>query len=424
MIPFSEARRLILENVSPLGRIRRALERADGFVLAEPLLAPFDLPRFDNSAMDGFGVHCADLADASREQPVALRCVGVIRAGDGPDTAIQKGKTVRILTGAPVPPGVDAVVMQEWTEETTEESDGMPDSLPLIRFFKPVSAGDNIRRQGEEFASGEEVLPSGCAITPPVVGLLATLGHATVTVYRKPHVGLISTGNELVRPGKPLQPGQIYDSNTYALSAALKAAGIENIRVYRARDERVATRNAFEKALKENDAVISLGGVSVGAFDFVKDVVERLDVRTVFWRIAIKPGKPVYFGMAGRKPVFGLPGNPVSALVTYCQLVQPALLKMSGVTESNADGFSGRLSARLSGALRKKPGRQEFVRAVVRRGEDGALSTEPVKGQDSHMLGGLAMADGLIDFPLEAAQLDEGAPVDVDLLPWSFFRAF
>jgi molybdopterin molybdotransferase len=408
MISFDEAQRIILENAAPLGTTRRVLGKLLHSVLAQSVTAPFDLPRFDNSAVDGFGVRWADIETASQENPISLRLVGTIQAGDSGKINLKPGEAVRILTGAPVPPSVDAVVMQEFCQEI------QAGGTAQIQVATDVERGENIRRRGEEFRKRHVILNAGMRISPPVIGLLATLGQASATVYRKPKIGLISTGNELVEPGKALKPGQIYDSNTYALSAALQGIGLESVRVYRAKDEPAATRRVFEKALKENDVLISLGGISVGAFDFVKDVAEGLSIETLFWRIAMKPGKPVYFGKLRRKLIFGLPGNPVSALVTYHQLVQPALLKLLGVAEETRP----RLQARLQGALRKKIGRQEFVRGRLQY--DGEqFSVTPTLGQDSHMLGGLAAANCLIDFPSDLERVAETQWIKVDPLSWT-----
>lgn len=404
MIPFEEARRIILENANPLGVARRSLRNLRGFVLAETVHAAFDLPRFNNSAVDGFGVKVADLQDVSPKTPVTLELVDTIQAGASGKVSICAGETVKILTGAPVPTSVEAVVMQEFTEQRADGG---------VRFLRATQPGEHIRRKGEEFKKGQSIIPAGTVITPPVIGLLANLGQSVAKVYRKPKVGLISTGNELVQPGKPLAGGQIYDSNTYAVSAALQAIGLDAVRMYSARDERQATLRAFQKALKENDVVISLGGISVGEFDFVKDVTEQLGIETLFWRIAIKPGKPVYFGKTGKKLVFGLPGNPVSALVTYHQLVQPAFLKMLGYSRTGP----ARMRASLTRDLRKRAGRQEFVRAyLTMNGVD--FTVTPSVGQDSHMLGGLAAANCLIDFPVDAEHLKAGQRVDIDLLDW------
>jgi molybdopterin molybdotransferase len=404
MISFEEACKTIQDSTMPLGIQRRTLDNMLGMVLAEAIKAPFSLPRFNNSAVDGYGVKIADVKNASPQSPVELQLIGTIQAGDVGKIQIEAGETVRIFTGASVPKTVEAVIMQEYTELRGER----------VAIAATADPGENIRLQGEEFRRGQPVIAKDTIITPPVIGLLASMAYASAAVYKKPKVGLISTGNELAKPGKPLSSGQIYDSNTYALSAALRAVGIEKIKVYTARDEHRATRRAFETAIKENDIIISLGGISVGAFDFVKDVAEQIGIETVFWRIAIKPGKPVYFGKKGKKRIFGLPGNPVSALVTYHQLVQPALRKMMGYPDKPAIQLKARLGARL----RKKPGRQEFVRGILNY--DGIFRVTPAIGQDSHMLGGLMAANCLIDFPTAAETLSEHDSVSVDLLDWSF----
>ena len=293
--------------------------------------------------------------------------------------------------------------MQEYTE-TKDNS---------IEFKTSTKPGENIRRKGEEFRKGQTVIQKDTLITPPVIGLLANLGVASAWAYRKPKVTLISTGNELIAPGKPLKSGQIYDSNTYAMAAALKAISIEQVSILHAKDTHAATVKAFSKALADSDMIISLGGISVGAFDFVKDVAEGLGIETLFWRISIKPGKPVYFGRKSKKIIFGLPGNPVSALVTYHQLVQPALLKMMGHTEATHE-----LRAQLTHPLKKKAGRQEFVRGILTT-RNGRYEVTPTIGQDSHMLGGLAAANCLIHFPSDSEKLEPGATVHLERLSWN-----
>ncbi|MGH9551594.1 MAG: molybdopterin molybdotransferase MoeA, partial [Terriglobales bacterium] len=256
-----------------------------------------------------------------------------------------------------------------------------------------------------------------------VVGQLAMLGYREFLVHRRPRVALVVTGNELVEPGQPLKPGQIYDSNSYALSAAIVALGLEPPQIHRALDTRESTRNAFHEALQEADVVISSGGVSVGDYDYVKVILEELGSRTIFWRVAIKPGKPVYFGVLDRtnvpdsrsKLVFGLPGNPVSVLVTYHQLVKPALCKMMGVTRA----FHPTFEAMLAAPLNKKPGRLDFVRATARAGEGALVMAQPTRGQDSHMMSGLAKANSLIHFPADADHMDAGTIAKLDLLRWS-----
>lgn len=410
MISFADARSQILASVLQLGRQEVRLTKLLGSYLAQPVIATGDLPGFDNSAVDGFGVLASDVSPASDGSPVKLRVSGVIQAGDPGNERLVSGTALKILTGAPVPPTADSVVMKEFCEEKN--------GFVLVK--QPIRIGENIRRRGGEYKKGQEVLPKGVRVTPPVIGLLATLGFSSFPVYMKPRLAVVGTGNELVKPGRPLQQGQIYDSNSYALVAAAQDAGVDVCRSFLARDDADSTRNAVTQALRESDVLITAGGVSVGDYDIVKDVLEECGVSGLFWRIAIKPGKPVYFGTldsksgSKRKLVFGLPGNPVSALVTFHQLVRPALLKMMGA--GSADRFT--LTATLKKRIAKKAGRLEFVRGILAI-ESGQLVVQPAAGQDSHMLGGLSQADCLIYFPLEQELLPEGESVQVELLSWS-----
>jgi len=407
MITYEEALQTILANVAPPPSKRLTLDALPGFVIAESVVANFDMPLFDNSAVDGFGVICSDIQAASDSSPQKLTLQGTIQAGDHMTHRLNPESTLKILTGAPVPASVDAVVMKEFTDESNGS----------VFIKQAASPGMNIRRKGEEFRAGQTVLEAGALANASVVGLLATLGYSSFPAYKKPHISIISTGNELVQPGQTLKPGQIYDSNSFALSAALNSLGLLGVEKLHANDDPADTRKALQKAIQSSDVVISCGGVSVGDYDFVKNIAEEIDIKTVFWRIAIKPGKPVYFGTIddakSRKLVFGLPGNPVSALVTFHQLVKPALLKMMGLNYRPL-----RLTAKLTESLKKQAGRMEFVRGKL-TSENGQLVVSPAKGQDSHMMGGIAQADCLIHFPLELQVLDAGTLVTVEQLIWS-----
>jgi molybdopterin molybdotransferase len=410
MISFEEALCEILKATCTLERQDVRLAKLLGSYLAAPVVATRDLPSFDNSAVDGFGVLTADLRQASPESPVALKLAGTIQAGDAGGERLTAGAAFKILTGATVPDSVEAVVMREFCEERNGHV--------LVR--KSVQTGENIRRRGAEFQKGQEILPPGLRITPPIIGLLAMLGFSAFSVCKKPRLAVIATGNELVKPGRALQPGQIYDSNTYALVAAANDLGIELCRTFLARDDADSTRNAIKQGLRESDVLITAGGVSVGDYDIVKDVLEECGVRGHFWQIAIKPGKPVYFGTldskrgSKRKLVFGLPGNPVSALVTFHQLVRPSLLKMMGASTFTNQTVPGKLTRTLS----KKSGRLEFVRAVMSVAGNQAM-VSPAAGQDSHMLGGLSLANCLVRFDCDADELAEGAQVVAELLSWN-----
>lgn len=417
MIAFQEALDNILQHAPALASQRLSLEEARGRFLAQPIQARHDLPPFDQSAMDGYGVRVEDVAGASERTPASLELAGAVRAGDPGQRGISAGQAVRLLTGAKVPRGVEAVVMQECCQQK--------DGRLLVQ--RPVKPGENIRRQGEEFAKGAAVLPAGLAITPPVIGLLASLGYAQVMVHRQPRVALVVTGSELLAPGEPLRAGKIRDANSYALAAALEELGIPPVLRLRVPDDRRQMRRDLARALRAADVIIAAGGVSVGDHDHVKGILADLGVETVHWQVAIKPGKPNYFGLcrpsrqarssnhSGQRErlIFGLPGNPVAALLSFQQFVRPALLRLMGAQASGP--FS--LTARLTAAVRKKPGRLEWVRG--RLGHcDGLWTVTPTVGQESHMLGGLACADCLIRFPAEQSSLAEGETVTVEVLSW------
>lgn len=408
MLTFDEALQQILSHTPLMPAKRLTLESLPGFVLSEPVVANFDMPLFNNSAVDGFGVLSSTTQSASETAPRKLTLQATIQAGDQANHTLIENSALKILTGAPVPDSVDAVVMKEFTEESN--------GSVLIK--QSASPGMNIRRKGEEFRAGQTVLESGVLANASVIGLLATLGYSSFSAYKKPTVSVMSTGNELIQPGQSLKPGQIYDSNSYALSAALNSLGLLGVEKLHAKDDPDATRKTLQKALQASDVVISCGGVSVGDYDFVKDIAEAMGIKTVFWRIAIKPGKPVYFGILDngttqRKLIFGLPGNPVSALVTFHQLVKPALMKMMGLNYQPL-----KLTAKLTAQLKKQAGRMEFVRGRL-ASESGQLVVSPAKGQDSHMMGGIAKADCLIYFPLESQVLNAGDMVTVEQLNWT-----
>lgn len=412
MISYEQALRAVLDKAQPLSARQVDITDACGFVLAGELVADCDWPRFENSAVDGFAVRRADLHEATDHNPRTLRLAATIAAGADPAPLgeLPGGCTWRILTGAPVPGSVEAVVMKEHAEVAGE----------TVVFRRCPKPGENIRRRGGEFRCGDPLLPDGTRVTPAVIGLLAALGRTTCRVYGRPVVHLVCTGDELVPPGAPLGPGQIYDSNAQALAAALRPLAAEVRVTSRVPDDPGRLEAAAAAALEAADVVITVGGVSVGEFDFVKIVLARLGVEQVFWSVAIKPGKPNYFGTRGRTLVFGLPGNPVSALCSLHQLVRPALRRLSGmnppVHEAGPRAYGG-LAAILDQPLHQRPGRLDFVRGRLRRG-DGAWHVVPVRGQGSDMIAGLAAADCLIHCPAEAEHLEPGTLVWVEPLEW------
>jgi molybdopterin molybdotransferase len=405
MIGYSEALALVVNRAKAMPVETVAINRALGRVLAGDVVAPFPIPPFSSSAVDGYAVRARDVAGATAARPVTLRLEAAVHAGDSAPARLKPLHVVRIYTGAPVPPGVDAVVKQEHVKRAGR----------FVKFFTTVCQGDNIRRRGEEFRKGRIVLGRGTHVTPPVIGLLATLGCRRVRVHCKPRVAIVVTGNELRSLGKALTGGAIYDSNSLALSASLQALGLPPVLTLRARDSAPRIKAALERALGAADVVVSAGGVSVGDHDLVRDVCRSVGIRQVFWRVAIKPGKPNFFGTKGKQLFFGVPGNPVAALLSFHLLVRPALFGMMGTTSAPPLSLTARMEVRST----KKAGRAEFLRATLRADEQGELLARPLRGQDSHMLGGLAMADCLIHFPAGASELRAGAKVAVTLLRWS-----
>ncbi|MBM4130342.1 molybdopterin molybdotransferase MoeA [bacterium] len=401
MIPFAEARDLMLAALKPLGREQVALERAAGRYLAADVRAPHPSPRFDQSVMDGYAVRAADLADAAAAGAADLHLAGEIPAGTTRVPALRAGCAVKVFTGGRLPRGADAVVMVE--HATLAEG--------RVRCPGAVAAGAHIRRAGEEFRRGEIVLRAGQRVTPAVVGLLASFGRAQVAVARRPRVVLITMGDELVAPGEPLQPGRIHDANGPALAAALAAAGAASVRRRRVKDSRAALRRELAAAIEGADLVVTVGGASVGDHDHVAGARADLGLRERFHRVAMQPGKPNHFGLApDGTPVFGLPGNPVSALVAFRLFVAPALRRLQGARDLPAA-----LPVRLAASVRATGDRALFLRGRLELRDDGPWAV-PLARQESYMLTGLSDADILIEVPAGGAGLPVGASVSAHLL--------
>ena len=409
MIDLDDARSAVLDHAEPLPATKATLESALGCVLALPVCTMLDLPSFDNSAVDGFGVHVDDVAGASERSPIRLELAGTVRAGqDASGVALPNGKALKIMTGAAVPADIEAVIMREHCREEHE----------CVHIQRPVKPGENIRRKGEEFQHGQQVLDAGTRVTPAVVGLLATVGLTEVEVHGKPRVAVLVTGDELVKPGTPLKPGQIYESNSFALVAILREMGIVNLQTHHLKDDKDDVTQGIRESLDGSDVLITVGGVSVGDFDYVKQAMADLSVEQIFWKINMKPGKPNFVGVyrkesGGNTLVFGLPGNPVSAQVSFHHLVKPAILKMIGVANVDRQG----LLAELATDVLHKPGRREFLRGVLET-KKGHPVVRPVSGQGSHMQGGLAKANCLIDLPPDCPGFKQGDQVFVELLTW------
>ena len=400
MIPYEQALELLTGAVGPLGAETLSLARAQGRYLAGALKARFQLPRFEQSAMDGFAVRGADLAGATPDRPVTLVVAGEMAAGAAQRLQLRAGRTVKVFTGGRLPVGADTVVMKEYVDCQGDEA----------RFAAPALQGDHIRRAGEELRRGDEILPARTRITPPVVGLLAAMGLAEVRVVRAPTVTVITMGDELVPPGKPLGAGQIHDANGPALKAALQGMGVTRVRLRRVRDSLAALQRSLAAALAASELVITVGGASVGDHDHVAEARSLLGVRELFHKVAIKPGKPNIFGLDTQGvPVFGLPGNPVSALVSFHQLVKPLIGVMMG-----AGVRPGRtVPVSLREPVVKRPGRAHWLRGrLVPAGAE--LEADLASAQGSHMLSGLAAADILAELPAHS----HGVATDEVLKAW------
>lgn len=400
MLPMDEALARLLDQVQPLGRSETvATALALGRVLAQDLVSPLDMPPYDNSAMDGYALRAADVAQPGTVLPVSQR----VPAGSVPQP-LQPGTAARIFTGATVPEGADAVQMQELCTALPPAAGEA--GLGAVRFDGPVSVGLAIRRRGEDLRKDEQVLHHGARLNAAALGLAATAGAAELTVARRPRVALFSTGDELVLPGQPLGPGQIYNSNRATLHALLLGQGCEVRDLGIVPDTLEATRAALRDAARDADLILSSGGVSVGEEDHLKPALER-EGRLNLWQIAIKPGKPLAFGEvrraesvdAGTGPghawFMGLPGNPVAAFVTFLLFVRPVLLRLQGATRLDVRGY--RLPAEFTWAKSEK--RREFLR--VRVSEAGGLQL--FDNQSSGVLSSAAWADGLVELPPGAA---------------------
>jgi molybdopterin molybdotransferase len=392
LISLQEAQRLVLERVKPLEAERVPIERAAGRVLAEPAAAAVDLPPFPSSAMDGFALRAVDTERA----PVTLPVVARIAAGVPAPRALAPGEAMAIATGGAVPDGADGVVPSELVEEA--------EGTMTVR--EPVPAGANVRDRGGDVRAGEEVLPPGTRLGAAQVGALAAAGAAEVRCAKRPRVGILVTGSELRPPGAQLQPGEIYESNGVLLGTALNLAGAVPAQLGVVADDREEHRRAMERALLGFDMLVTSGGASVGPHDLVREVQRELRVEEVFWGVAVKPGKPVAFGVRRDHLVFNLPGNPVSVLVTFELLVRPAVDALQGLPDPLPAFREGTLAA----AVRRNSARDELVRAVARRERDGVV-LEPLSGQESHMIVRSGRANALVLVEAGEGELAAGASV-------------
>ena len=396
LMPLDAALGEIFSRVVPLtAQETLPLVQCFGRILASDVVSPLNVPGFDNSAMDGYAVRLADVA-TGKPLPVA----GKSFAGQPYHGEWPTGTCIRIMTGAPVPEGCEAVVMQEQTEQTEEG----------IRFTANVCHGQNIRRRGEDISAGAVVFPPGTRLTTAELPVIASLGIAEIPVIRKVRVALFSTGDELQLPGQPLGDGQIYDTNRLAVHLMLEQLGCEVINLGIIRDDPHALRAAFIEADNQADVVISSGGVSVGEADYTKTILEELGEIT-FWKLAINPGKPFAFGKLSNSWFCGLPGNPVSATLTFYQLVQPLLAKLSGNT---ASGLPPRQRVRTASHLKKSPGRLDFQRGVLQRNANGELEVTTTGHQGSHIFSSFSLGNCFIVLERDRGNVEAGEWVEVE----------
>jgi len=391
LISIAEAQRLVLERAKPLEAERVPIERATGRVLAEPAVSIVDLPPFPSSAMDGYALRSAETRDA----PVTLPVVERIAAGEPASRSLAVGEAMAIATGGVVPEGADAVVPIELVEEGAE---GV-----LVR--EPVRTGANVRERGGDVRVGETVLEPGVALGPGQVGALGAAGVAEVRCTKRPRVGILVTGSELRQPGEKLEAGQIYESNGLLLATALQLAGAVPAQLGVVHDEEEEHRRTMERALLGFDMLVTTGGASVGPHDLVRKVQADLRVEEVFWGVAMKPGKPVAFGVRRDHLIFNLPGNPVSALATFELLVRPAVNALVGLPRPLPAFRAGTLAV----TVKRNPERDEFVRATLAE-EDGESVLSPVPGQESHMIVRAGRAAALVWIEAGEGELPAGSP--------------
>ena len=395
-LSFESARSMILEKMTTLPYESASILDIVGRVLAADIRAPWDLPRWNNSAMDGFAVRAEDCSSGQ-----ALTIDGYLPAGSSASgISVEPGSAVRIMTGAPAPAGCNAIV----PIEETEEKDG---KLIITGQVKP---GDHLRLQGEDVPQGELVISAGTILRPAEINMLASFGYQSVTVIRRAKVAILSTGDELVEPGEDVGPGQIINSNDYSIAAAVRELGGEPILLGIARDDRESLIAKLTAGLQA-DALITTAGVSMGDRDLVCEVLQELGIERQFWKVDIKPGRPTAFGLKGSTPVFSLPGNPVSSMVTFEEFVRPALLKMMG----HQHVIKPFIKAVMKEAIKKKPGRVQFLRVRIAKNGEHLLATSS-GDQNTGILSTLLRSNGIAVLPADREQIQAGEEVNIHLI--------
>ena len=417
MLSVEEARSRILEMFQPLESERKPILEALGQVLAEDVSSPMSIPPLANSAMDGYAVQSSDITGATPDTPTSLRVIGQVAAGQLPQNEVVPGTAVRIMTGGPIPPGADTVVPFEDTDEYDLKSSGMGLSdIAEIKVNIGASEGSNVRPAGQDISKGQTVLKKGMLLRPSEIGVLASVGRDMVEVVRRPVVAVIATGDELLEPGGPIAPGKIYDSNSYSVAAAVLRYGGVPLFLGIARDNLESMNAKLEEGL-DADLLLTSAGVSRGDYDIVKDLLASRG-KVAFWSVRMRPAKPLAFGVfprpGGRRvPHVGLPGNPVSALVAFEELVRPAILRMLGRTDLEKPT----IRAELEEDVVNTDGRRVFARVVVTRRNDRYYACL-TGDQGSGVLTSMALANGLAICPEDVPRMKAGEVVDVQMLDW------
>lgn len=405
LMPFEEAKQNLLNTVNTVTETEKVdIELADSRVLSAPVVSSLNVPAHNNSAMDGYAIRADELTTNTQTSQTHFKLVGTAYAGQPFHGNLENGECIRIMTGAVVPDSANAVEMQENVDATTEQSSN------TVILKQQCSLHNHIRKAGEDIAQGQTIFETGHKLKAVDIGLLASLGVAKVPVYRKLKVAVFSTGDELKSPGQTLSTGDIYESNRYVLIAMLERMNLEVIDMGIISDDKALITQAFIDADKNADAVISSGGVSVGDADYTKEVLDELgDIG--FWKVAMKPGKPFAFGQLPNSIFFGLPGNPVSATVTFHQLAAPALMQMSGSSAPTALS----VAAITTDRIRKRPGRMDFQRGIAELNAQGQLTVTPLGNQGSGILSSLSKANCYIVLAQENGGYNQGESVEIQL---------
>ncbi|MDI7261674.1 MAG: molybdopterin molybdotransferase MoeA [Thermodesulfobacteriota bacterium] len=404
MTTVEEALNKILSNIQPLGSEKVSILEALGRIITEDIYAPRAIPPLDNSAMDGYALKSEDIQKTSLDHPIRLEVIEDLPAGFISKKILQRGQAIRIMTGAPIPGGADTVI----PVEDTKRGDG------FVLILNTGSPGENIRKAGEDVRKGDRVISSGDFIRPAEIGMIASMERSFISVYQRPLVAILCTGEELVDVDGELDEGKIISSNSYTLAAQVKDCGAIPVQLGIAKDKKEDIGEKLRQGLRA-DVIISSAGVSVGDYDFVKDVLNDLGMEMVFWKVAMQPGRPLAFGTIGGKPVFGLPGNPVSSMVSFEQFVRPSLLKMMGHRQL----FRPVIEAILKEEIQKRKGRRQFVRASVSLKENQYIVTTTGE-QGSGILRSMVKANGLIIIPEDQEIVRAGEKVKVQLLDRNF----